>query len=304
MDLRQLEYLVALADERHFTRAAELTGISQSGLSAAIRSLEAELGTSLFTRTTRRVEPTEAGLALLPFARSILEQAADARDAVVKASRAVSGSLRVGAEQCLGLVDVTALLERFHRRHPRVETHFTQCGSHDLLAMLRSGELDVAFVAADRHLSGLPRTVLGREPLVLLLPPEHPLASRASVRLDALEDQDFIDFGPAWGVRVMNEAAFAAHGVRRRVRCTVNDVHTLLNLVCRGLGAAMVPRHVAAKPEAAGLRVLPLAEHNNPEWTVSVVSTAWGHADSPAAHLLELLGDASSAEPALAIEES
>jgi len=289
MDLRQMEYVVALADERHFTRAAELTGISQSGLSAAIRGLEEELGTALFTRTTRRVEPTEAGFALLPHARAMLEQAANARDAVVKASRALSGSLRIGAEQCLGLVDVAALLDRFHRRHPRVETQFTQCGSHDLLAMLRAGELDVAFVATERHLSGLPRTVLGREPLVLLLRPEHPLASRASVRLGALADQDFIDFGPAWGVRTMNETAFAAHGVRRRVRCTVNDVHTLLDLVRRGLGLAVVPRHVAAKPEAAVLRALPLADHETPEWTVSAVSTAWSHADSPAAHLLELL---------------
>ncbi|SDL78848.1 DNA-binding transcriptional regulator, LysR family [Glycomyces sambucus] len=289
MDLRQMEYLVALADERHFTRAAELTGISQSGLSAAIRSLEDELGTALFTRTTRRVEPTEAGFALLPYARMMLEQAAGARDAVVKASRAVSGSLSIGAEQCLGLVDVNSLLDRFHRRHPRVETMFTQCGSHDLLGMLRAGELDVAFVATDRHLSTLPHRELGREPLVVVTPPDHPLAARATVPWEALDDQDFVDFGAAWGVRTLNESVFAARGARRRVRCTVNDVHTLLDLVGRGLGIAVVPRHVAAKPQAAALRVLPLADEDAPQWTVSVVSTAWDQADSPAAHLLDLL---------------
>ena len=75
MDLRQMEYLVALADEQQFTRAAAVCSVSQSGLSAAIRSLEDELGTTLFARTTRRVEPTDAGLALLPFARSMLAQA-------------------------------------------------------------------------------------------------------------------------------------------------------------------------------------------------------------------------------------
>jgi DNA-binding transcriptional LysR family regulator len=305
MDLRQMEYLVALADERHFTRAAELTGISQSGLSAAIRSLEDELGTALFTRTTRRVEPTEAGFALLPYARMMLEQAAGARDAVVKASRAVSGSLSIGAEQCLGLVDVNSLLDRFHRRHPRVETMFTQCGSHDLLGMLRAGELDVAFVATDRHLSTLPHREIGREPLVVVTPPDHPLAARATgsrgaVPWEALDDQDFVDFGAAWGVRTLNESVFAARGSRRRVRCTVNDVHTLLDLVNRGLGIAVVPRHVAAKPQAAALRVLPLADEDVPQWTVSVVSTAWDQADSPAAHLLELLNplpDAAPAEP-------
>jgi DNA-binding transcriptional LysR family regulator len=291
MDLRQMEYLVALADERHFTRAAELTGISQSGLSAAIRGLEEELGTSLFIRTTRRVEPTEAGFALLPYARAMLEQAAGARDAVVKASRDLAGTLRIGAEQCLGLVDIGALLDRFHRRHPRVETHFVQSGSHDLLGLLRAGELDVAFVATDRHLSGLPRLELGREPLLALLPPDHPLASRGSVAWEALADETFIDFGPAWGVRTLNDDAFAARGVHRRVRCSVNDVHTLLDLVCRGLGIAVVPRHVAAKPQASGLRALPIAAADAPEWTVSAVSAARDRADSPAAHLLELVGE-------------
>ena len=99
MDLRQMEYLVALADEQHFTRAAALCGVSQSGLSAAIRGLEAELGTVLFSRTTRRVEPTDAGLALLPYARELLTQASAGRDAVVRVTRELSGQLRVGAEQ-------------------------------------------------------------------------------------------------------------------------------------------------------------------------------------------------------------
>ncbi|HEX5880472.1 MAG TPA: LysR family transcriptional regulator [Actinomycetota bacterium] len=111
MDFRQMQYLVTLADEQQFTRAAAICGVSQSGLSAAIRALEDELGSTLFHRTTRRVEPNAAGLALLPHARTMLAQAAAARDAVVRASRELSGSLRVGAEQCLasifhgGLVD-------------------------------------------------------------------------------------------------------------------------------------------------------------------------------------------------------
>ena len=90
MDFRQMQYLVTLADEEQFTRAASVCGVSQSGLSAAIRALEDELGTSLFDRTTRRVEPTPAGLALLPHARTMLAQAAAARDAVVRA-RGVAG---------------------------------------------------------------------------------------------------------------------------------------------------------------------------------------------------------------------
>jgi DNA-binding transcriptional LysR family regulator len=285
MDLRQMQYVVALADERQFTRAAAMSGVSQSGLSAAIRTLEDELGASLFDRSPRRVEPTDAGLALLPFARTMLAQATAARDAVVQATRRLSGTLRVGAEQCLGVVDVSTLLERFHRRFPQVEISFEQAGSHDLLGRMREGELDLAFVATTEHLGALPATELGREPLVLLTPPEHPLAGRAGVTWSDLAGSPFIDFVPSWGVRPITDAACAAHGVHRRVRFSVGDVHALLDLVGRGLGIAVVPRHVAAKPQAARLSVVPMPA-DTPEWVVSVVTSA---GSSPAPQLLELL---------------
>ena len=291
MELRQLEYLVALADERQFTRAADVTGVSQSGLSAAIRNLELELGTKLFSRTTRKVEPTEAGLALLPFARSMLSSATEARDAVVQVSRELAGTLRVGAEQCLGVVDVATLLERFHRRYPLVEIAFTQAGSHELLAEVRDGGLDAAFVATADHVGVLPRTVLGQEPVVLLCPPEHPFASRTSVDRAELGEESFIDFHRSWAVRQLNDDAFGTRAVRRRVRFTVNDVHTLLDLVDRGLGVALVPRHVAAKPQAARLVAVPVSPDGASDWVVSVVTGSGERPDSPAPHLMELLSD-------------
>ncbi|MDO8108409.1 LysR family transcriptional regulator [Isoptericola sp. b441] len=292
MDLRQMEYLVALFEERQFTRAAALAGVSQSGLSAAIRSLEDELGTSLFTRTTRRVEPTAAGQALLPHALAMLEQATAARDAVVRASRELAGTLRIGAEQCLGIVDVAALLERFGRRFPHVRVEFTQAGSHSLVAMVRDDELDVALVATTDHLGGLVQTELGREPLVVLLPPEHPLAGRPRLGWHDLAGESFIDVHPSWALRPLNDGACTAAGVHRRVALSVNDVHTLLELVDRGLGVAVVPHHVAAKPQAARLVRVSLPDQAAPEWVVSAVTAAWDRAASPAPYLLELLADA------------
>lgn len=295
MDLRQMEYLVALADEEQFTRAAIMTGVSQSGLSAAIRSLEAELGVELFTRTTRRVEPTDAGLALLPHARAMLEQAGAGRDAVVRATRALSGTLRVGAEQCLGVLDVPTVLERFHRRYPQVSIDFTQAGSYDLVDRVRSGAMDVAFVAASEHLGALSRTPIAARPVVLLAPPEHRLAGSAKVEWADLDDEDFVDFHPSWGVRGLNDRAAAAHGVHRRVRCTVNDIHTLLDLIHRGLGVALVPLPITAKPQAEGLATLRLPADVTPLWEVSAVTGPAGGA-SPAPQLLELLD---APEPAL-----
>ncbi len=148
-----MEYLVALADEQQFTRAAAVCRVSQSGLSAAIRSLEDELGTTLFTRTTRRVEPTEAGLALLPYARTMLASATAARDAVVQRyARAVGHAARRRRAVPRRSSTSRPLLERFRRRYPLVDIHFTQAGSHDLVGRVRDGDLDVAFVATTDHL--------------------------------------------------------------------------------------------------------------------------------------------------------
>ena len=287
MDLRQMEYLVALADEQQFTRAAAVCHVSQSGLSAAIRGLEEELGTTLFDRTTRRVVPTDAGLALLPHARTMLAQAAAARDAVVRASHELSGSLRVGAEQCLGMVDVNALLERVHLLHPLVELEFTQAGSHELVARVNEGTLDVAFVAGGGQVTRLRRHELGRRPIVLLVPPQHPLAGRERVEWADLRDLDFVDFQESWAVRTLNDEACVAHGVPRRVSAAVNDVHTLLDLVHRGLGIALVPQHVAAKPQASGLVTLQLPPESTPEWVVSAITGAPAAASAPL--LLDLL---------------
>ncbi len=290
MDLRQMEYLVALADEEHFTRAAAIAGVSQSGLSAAIRSLEDELGTPLFLRTTRRVEPTDACRALLPHARAMLAEAVAGRDAVVRVTSELSGRLRVGAEQCLGMVDVPALLSRLQRRYPQVDIDFTQGGSHALATRVRAGDLDIAFVATTDHLGVTARTVLGQRPVVLICPPEHPLASSSRVDWPELAETDFVDFHPSWGVRSLNDAAFAARGVHRRVRCTVDDIHTLLELVDRGMGVALVPEHIAAKPQAARLVTVRMVPEAEPQWVVSAVLAAPA---SPAAlALLELLDSA------------
>lgn len=298
MDFRQMEYFVALVDERQFTRAAAVCHVSQSGLSSAIRNLEEELGTPLFVRSTRRVEPTDAGLALLPFARAMLQDAAAGRDAVVRASHNLAGALRVGAEQCLGVVDVPPLLERFHRRYPLVSIEFIQAGSADLVEGVRREDLDVAFIAGSRHPSGIHVTELGRRPLVLISPPEHPLgAVGRQLEWSDLSEQHFIDLTAAWGVRAVNDAECAAHGVDRAVRCTVNDIHTLLDLVQRGMGVAIVPKHVVGKPQAAGLVSVPLPTGQREGW---VVSAATGmQPAATAVRLLEILDEAAASERGL-----
>lgn len=294
-----MEYFVALAEQQQFTRAAEATRVSQSGLSAAIRTLEDELQTPLFTRTTRRVELTGAGRALLPHAKALLAQAVAGRDAVVAARGEVTGELRVGGEQCLGVIDLPDLLTSFRRRYPKVTITFEQAGSGALLSLLRAGDLDIAFVATAEQDHALPArgtassapavTELAVEPLVFLCPPDSPLARKPQVAFRDLEGETFVDFHPTWGVRAINDLAFRERDLDRRVGLVVGDVHTLLDFVQRGLGVAIVPRPIANKPQAQGLAVRQLDDPAAPRWSVGIATPPGDRAGTLAARLLELV---------------
>ena len=291
-----MEYFLAVAEEEQFTRAAQITRVSQSGLSASIRTLEDELQAPLFIRTTRRVELTDAGRALLPHARSLLALAAAGRDAVVATRGEVTGELRVGAEQCLGVVDVPELLGRFHVRHPKVHVAFQQAGALELRELLRAGELDIVFVAdaadaaARSSVSSLiAQRELATEPMVALCSPQSTLAKRSRITLEELANEVFVDFHSSWAIRAINDAAFGDRGLSRDVWFTVNDVHTLLDMVQRQLGIAVVPRPIAAKPQAEGLVVVPLEGEHLPEWTLSVATATTEAEGGVAARLIELL---------------
>ena len=297
MDLRQMEYFVALAEEQQFTRAAEITRVSQSGLSASIRTLEDELQTTLFTRSTRKVELTDAGRALLPHARSLLSQATAGKDAVVATRAEVLGELRVGGEQCLGAIDVPELLARYHRRYPKVRVVFAQAGTYSLLESMRMGELDVVFVAGSgafpRSHPAASRAVVDRdiasESLVLLVAPDLPLARSSRLGLSDLEREVFIDFEESWAMRAINDEAFERAGLTRNVAFTVSDVHTLLDLVHRELGVALVPRSIASKPQAAGLAIIPVVGEDVPVWTLRMLMAAHDGTTNTANRFVEML---------------
>ncbi|MDQ1656143.1 MAG: hypothetical protein QOD39_4463 [Mycobacterium sp.] len=282
MELRQLEYFVAVAEERHFTRAAGRMHVAQSGLSSSIRSLERELGAALFVRNTRSVELTDEGHALLSEARHTLAGVAAAKDAVAAVKGLLRGSLAVGTLQCLGVVDLPAILARFHGAHPGVEIRLRQGGSTDLIERVRTGDLDLAFVTAPLDGSpGVTLTPVAEEPMMLACGPTHPLRDCDAVDLRALREETFVDFYPGWVTRDVVDHAMAAARVERRVAFEVNDVHWLLDLVGYGLGVAVVPQVFSHKKTAA--RFVPLTA--SPTWQVAV-ATAAGRLPSAAAKAL------------------
>ncbi|MEV5934475.1 LysR family transcriptional regulator [Streptomyces sp. NPDC093250] len=290
MELRHLQHFVAVAEDRHFTRAAERLMVSQSGLSASIRALERELRTPLFVRTTRRVTLTEAGRALLAEAERILAQVRAAHEAVAAVQGVLRGTLALGTEQCIAGVNVAGLLAAFRRLHPDVEIRLRQWGSAALAEEVAAGRLDLAFAyrteADPEHLRCVPLT---GEPMTVLCHPDHRLARDGVPPTPRdLAGEVFVDFHPDWGPRRATDAAFAAAGVRRTVALEVNDVHSLLDLVDENLGIAVVPRHFRHKrPALTALRLKGTGEAAYE--TVALVPAP--RATSPAARALMALLD-------------
>ncbi|MGW3739899.1 LysR family transcriptional regulator [Streptomyces sp. NPDC005146] len=289
MELRQLEHFIAVAEEQHFTRAAERVAVSQSGLSASIRSLEQELKTPLFSRTTRTVRLTEAGRALLVEAERTLAGARAAKDAVDAVRGLLRGTLTVGFEQCVAGVGVPRLLAAFRRKHPQMEIRLRQEGTSSLVDGVAGGRLDVAFAATVSAGEWRGELIpLARERMVVLCAPGHRFAQAPRVPFDELPGESFIDFHPDWGPRRAADEAFATARVRRTVGLEVNDVHSLLELVREGLGIAMVPHHFSRKPEALGLAAVELDGADQPFYESVVVLPAAG-AMSPGARSLMTL---------------
>jgi DNA-binding transcriptional LysR family regulator len=300
MELRHLQHFVAVAEDQHFTRAAERLMVSQSGLSASIRSLEREVQTPLFVRTTRRVTLTEAGRALLGEAERILAQVRAAHEAVAAVQGVLRGTLSLGTEQCIAGVHVAGLLAAFRRLHPNVEIRLRQAGSSSLAEEVAAGRLDLAFAYRTRADTDQLRSVsLAGEPMTVLCHPGHRLAaSGAALTPRDVDGEVFVDFHPDWGPRRTTDAAFAAAGVRRTVALEVNDVHGLLDLVGENLGIAVVPRHFRHKRPS--LTALPLKGVAGTEYeTVALLPPE--QATSPAARalitLLESRGPASGGVP-------
>lgn len=246
MELRQLTYFVAVAEECHFTRAAKRLHVAQSGLSAAVRSLERELGAPLFVRNTRQVRLTAAGSALLAEARRTLAASEACVDAVAAVQGLLRGSLSIGTLQCLHVVHLPTVLAGFLDAHPGLDIELRQGGSGELTSLVAQGRLDVAFVS---RLAAGPDdvvvTTLAREPLVLACALTHPLATAVQVPVDAFRDERFVDFAPDWATRELVDSVVSA----RRVALEVTDVHSLLDLVACELGVALVPQSFSVKSD-------------------------------------------------------
>lgn len=285
MDLRQLEHFVAVADEQHFTRAAQRVHIVQSALSTSIRTLEIELGAQLFERSTRRVKLTPAGHALYEKAVAVLTGVREARAAVAAVQGLERGSLTIGVVQSIGpFLSLADLLATFRSSHPGIEIRVHQGSTTSLMEDVRNSRIDLAIVPLFEPLHDVTTTLIACEALVLACAPNHRLAGLTDVALSDLATEPFVDFLLDWGTRRIVDRAFGQAGVERHTTFEVSDLQTMFDLVARGLGIALLPEAlVAARTDSSGPNALGIAQLQEPEicWELVVACREDGPAAEP-----------------------
>ncbi|GIF09391.1 LysR family transcriptional regulator [Actinoplanes siamensis] len=265
MDLRQLEYFVAVAETGSFTRAAERVHITQSGVSAQIKALEHELGAELFVRSGRTARLTEAGAVALRHARAALGSTLDLRDAIDDVKGLVRGRLTIGMVTGCEITPLFDALAAFHREHPGVELDLAEANSDQLVTAVRTGALDVALAG----LAGEPpehpaARVIASERLVALTAPGsrlardrgHP-AKPDGVTIAGLTSYPIVCLPRGTGIRdVLDRAGTAEIGLRPEVALVATSPDTVAGLARRGLGVAILSESMAeANPDLVAVPI-------------------------------------------------
>jgi DNA-binding transcriptional LysR family regulator len=248
MELRQLEYLVAVAEEANFTRAAERVRISQPGVSAQIRQLEHELGASLFNRSGRTATVTTAGAAALEHARAVLASVTAMRQAVDDVNGLIRGRLTVGMVTACTVEPLFDALASFHHAHPGVGIALFEDNSDRLVESVRAGTTDLALVGAAGSLPvGVRSLPIVSERLVVAVPSSHPLADRRRASLADISAYPVVCLPEGTGIRTVFDRACAAKGIAPDIALQASSPSAVADLAARGLGVAILSESMAAR---------------------------------------------------------
>jgi len=260
LKLKDLRYLVAVADERHFGRAARRCNVSQPTLSAQVKKLEDYLGVQLLEREPRRVVPTQAGEQIIARARRILE----ASDEVVTLARShrdpLAGQLRVALLPTIGPYLLPRVTPAVRKALPRLTLLLYEYQTAPLLAKLHAGEIDVGILALPVELEGLDSRELYEEPFEVALPAQHPLAKHASVQLAALQSEQLLLLEEGHCLRDQALAVCSRAGLHENADFRATSLETLRQMVASGAGITLLPQLAVsgAYGNARGVVVRPL----------------------------------------------
>ena len=259
MEIHQLRYFVAVADEGNFSRAAAKVRVAQPSLSQQIRKLEAEVGQPLFDRLPRSVVLTEAGRCLIDYARQILASIGDARRCVDELKGKVAGDLAVGAIPTIAPYVLPELVVTFQKHYPEVTLEIVEDVTEGITRRVEAGELDVAIASTCHQSPTLRRESLGNEPLLALVPEGHPLANKTLVELDDLESQRFLLLHEMHCLSQQVNHLLESRRLRPEVALAGSQLGTIANMVAAGIGVSIVPQMMVNHQATPGCVSLPFA---------------------------------------------
>lgn len=271
MELRQLDYFLAVVEEGSFTAAAARLYMVQSSLSASLLSLERELGTELFIRGRRGTELTDAGRALLEPARAALAETERARDAVAAVKGLLRGSVRIAAAVMPRVIDVAETICEFQSQHPDVDVHVLPASAQGMVDLVTDGQVDFAIgPRIPRVGPGLRFTSVISSPLTLVCPAGHRLAGARDVPPADVVEEPIIDLARGWWTRTLFDTWVQESDRRRRVRLEINEWLPRLSMVQRGMGLAYGPAACIDPETFPGVTTATLA--GAPQWELGVIA--------------------------------
>ncbi|RUP06963.1 MAG: LysR family transcriptional regulator [Mycobacterium sp.] len=292
MELRQVEYFVAVASEMSFTRAAERVHVVQSALSSSIAKLERELQVQLFDRSRQQIRLTAAGERFRTHANEVLRVARTAADSVSEFRGSLSGTVEFGSLISFGPMDVARALGEFHSANPfvRLKLRLSQSGASAYLSALLDGSLDLALVSVpNRFPPQLDMQLLFEEPMVFVCRDDHGLAGRKRLRLSDLAGEELVSYPPEFGLRRLIDDSFHAVGVKPQTFYEVPaGFADIADLVVNGLGTTFMP-----ESEARRFPALRSVELSAPViWQVYLASPPAGQLTPATARLASVLLEA------------
>ena len=259
MEIHQLRYFVAVAEEGSFSHAAEREHVSQPGLSQQILKLEGELEQQLFDRLPRSVVLTEAGRRFLEYARQILTDIADARRSVAALDHEVAGRLAVGAIPSIALYVLPRLIVNFQQAYPKVTFELFEDTTDKLAERLEEGTVDVVLASSGDERPNLVQHSLGKEPLLLLLPAKHRLARKKTIAWSDLATEKFLLLHEVHSLAITVRRLLAANHLKPELVLQGAQLATIAAMVAAGLGVTVVPEMMIHTDFVRGCVAVPFA---------------------------------------------
>ena len=302
MTLTELRYIVTLAQEQHFGRAAERCFVSQPTLSIAVKKLEEELGTALFERSKHAVRVTPVGQKIVRQAQTVLEQAESIKDLAQEGKDQLASPLRVGAIYTIGPYLFPHLVPELQKRAPKMPLYIEENFTENLRPKIRNGELDAIIIALPFDEPDIVTRPLYEEAFKMLLPKGHPLASKDQIDSQTLHEQDLLLLGEGHCFRdQVLEACptLAGHSSDRHTITEGSSLETIRMMVASGLGASVLPQSATCGSFRSDMVVTKPFKSPPP---VRTVALAW-RASFPRPQAIELLIESLNSCPMIENED-